>query len=320
MTTSTRASARQSAAATAVPVRITTEVTENVCPKKRTTTNQSVTTITTTEVTAAVAQTETEIIATKVVRGTKMTMEQTMLKQGERLDDLQINGYQIIQHPDKFCFGMDAVLLSAFVRCREGARVVDLGTGTGVIPILLTAKTNAAHIDALEIQEESADMARRSVRFNHLEDKITVIDGDIKTASQTLGLSAYDIVTTNPPYMNDSHGLKNPALPKAIARHEVLCTLEDVVSEGCRLLKTGGHFFMVHRPFRLVEIITVLSKYKLEPKRLRFVHPFAGREPNMVLIDAVRGGNSMVKVEAPLIIYETQGVYTEEILEIYDKQ
>jgi tRNA1Val (adenine37-N6)-methyltransferase len=119
--------------------------------------------------------------------------------------------------------------------------------------------------------------------------------------------------------MNDSHGLKNPELPKAIARHEVLCTLEDVISQGCSLLKPGGHFFMVHRPFRLVEIINLLTKYKLEPKRMRFVHPFSDREPNMVLIDAVRGGGSMVKVEAPLVIYESPGVYTRDVLEIYEE-
>lgn len=244
-------------------------------------------------------------------------MGQLILKPQERLDDLQIHGYQIIQHPDKFCFGMDAVLLSSFVSCRPGDIVADLGTGTGVIPILLAAKTPAAHIDALEIQEESADMARRSVRYNELEDKIQIITGDIKEASCIWKPSSYDIITTNPPYMNDNHGLKNPDMPKAIARHEVLCTLDDVIREGARLLKPGGHFFMVHRPFRLVEIILTLTKYKLEPKRMRLVHPFADKEPNMVLIDAVRGGNRMVKMEAPLIIYSSPGVYTEEILAIY---
>lgn len=246
-------------------------------------------------------------------------MRQAELKPGERLDDLQINGYQIIQHPEKFCFGMDAVLLSSFVVCRPDSRVIDLGTGTGVIPILLTAKTEAGQIDALEIQEESADMARRSVSYNNLNDKINIITGDIREASSILKPSFYDIVTTNPPYMNDNHGLKNPDMPKAIARHEVLCTLDDVICQGSRILKPGGHFFMVHRPFRLVEIITSLTKYKLEPKRIRFVHPFPDREPNMVLIDAVRGGNSMVKVEAPLVIYSTPGIYTEDILRIYDK-
>lgn len=243
----------------------------------------------------------------------------TELKPGERLDDLQINGYHIIQHPEKFCFGMDAVLLSSFAGCQPDSKVVDFGTGTGVIPILLTAKTKASHIDALEIQEESADMAQRSVQLNGLTDKIKIIQGDIKEASDLLGKASYDYVITNPPYMNNDHGLKNPELPKAIARHEILCSLEDVIREGACVLKPGGHFIMVHRPFRLIEIITCLTRYKLEPKRMRFVHPFADKEPNMVLIDAVRGGNSMVKIESPLVIYVTQGQYTQEILDIYNR-
>lgn len=243
----------------------------------------------------------------------------TELKPGERLDDLQINGYHIIQHPEKFCFGMDAVLLSSFAGCQPDSKVVDFGTGTGVIPILLTAKTKAAHIDALEIQEESADMAQRSVQLNGLTDKIKIIQGDIKEASDLLGKASYDYVITNPPYMNNDHGLKNPELPKAIARHEILCSLEDVIREGACVLRPGGHFIMVHRPFRLIEIITCLTRYKLEPKRMRFVHPFADKEPNMVLIDAVRGGNSMVKIESPLVIYATQGQYTQEILDIYNR-
>ena len=240
------------------------------------------------------------------------------LRPGERLDDLQINAYYIIQNPDKFCFGMDAVLLSSFAHCAPGSKVADFGTGTGIIPILLTAKTEAAHIDALEIQAESADMARRSVQYNGLTDKINIINGDIKEASSLLGKASCDYVITNPPYMNNNHGLKNPELPKAIARHEILCTLDDVIREASRVLKPGGHFLMVHRPFRLIEIISCLTKYRLEPKRMRFVHPFADKEPNMVLIDAVRGGNSMVRIEAPLVIYDTPGVYTQEILDIYN--
>lgn len=214
---------------------------------------------------------------------------------------------------------MDAVLLSSFAGCQPDSKVVDFGTGTGVIPILLTAKTKASHIDALEIQEESADMAQRSVQLNGLTDKIKIIQGDIKEASDLLGKASYDYVITNPPYMNNDHGLKNPELPKAIARHEILCSLEDVIREGACVLKPGGHFIMVHRPFRLIEIITCLTRYKLEPKRMRFVHPFADKEPNMVLIDAVRGGNSMVKIESPLVIYATQGQYTQEILDIYNR-
>ena len=239
------------------------------------------------------------------------------LKENERIDDLQRNGYRIIQNKDKFCFGMDAVLLSGFARVNPGDRVIDLGTGTGIIPILLEAKYDGEHYTGLEIQEEMAEMAARSVRLNGLEEKIDIVKGDICRARERLGLAVFDVVTCNPPYMNDAHGLKNPELPKAIARHEVLCTLEDVVRESAGILKPGGHFFMVHRPHRLIEIISTLVKYKLEPKRMKMVHPFVDKDANMVLIEAVRGGKSMIKVEPPLVVYRDVGVYTDEIYEIY---
>ena len=239
------------------------------------------------------------------------------LKDRERIDDLQRNGYQIIQNKDAFCFGMDAVLLAGFASVRQGERALDLGTGTGIIPILLEARYPGEHYTGLEIQEAMADMARRSVALNKLEDKISIITGDIKEASRLLGAASFDVVTSNPPYMNDAHGLKNPELPKAIARHEVLCTLEDVVREAARLLKPGGRFYLVHRPHRMIEIISALTRYRLEPKRLKLVYPFVNKEANMVLIEAVRGGRSMVKVEAPIIVYKEPGVYTEEIYEIY---
>lgn len=240
-----------------------------------------------------------------------------LLLEGERLDDLDCKGYRIIQHKDRFCFGMDAVLLANFASAEEGQNVIDLGTGTGVIPILMEAKKHGKHYTGLEIQTESADMARRSVRYNGLEDKIDIVEGDIKEASLIFKKASFDVVTSNPPYMNDNHGLKNPELPKAIARHEVMCTLEDVVREAASLLKPGGKFYMVHRPHRLIEIITKLKEYKLEPKRVRFVHPFADKEANMVLIESARGGKSMVKIEPPLIVYEKNGEYTRGILDIY---
>lgn len=239
------------------------------------------------------------------------------LKDNERIDDLQRNGYQIIQKQNGFCFGMDAVLLSGFSHVKPGECAVDLGTGTGIIPILLEAKYDGIHYTGLEIQEEVADMARRSVALNHLEDKLSIVTGDIKEASRLFGAASFDVVTSNPPYMNDAHGLKNPDLPKAIARHEVLCTLDDVTREASRLLKPGGRFYMVHRPHRLIEIITSLKNYGMEPKRMKMVHPFVDREANMVLIEAVRGGKSMIKVEAPIIVYKEQGVYTDEIYTIY---
>ncbi|MBE5914341.1 MAG: tRNA1(Val) (adenine(37)-N6)-methyltransferase [Pseudobutyrivibrio ruminis] len=240
-----------------------------------------------------------------------------LLQEDERLDDLQINGYQIIQHPDKFCFGMDAVLLSGFASVKEGEKVLDLGTGTGILPILLEAKTEGKHFTGLEIQPESADMARRSVMFNHLEEKIDIIEGDIKSASEIFGKASMDVVTSNPPYMTNHHGLKNPNDAKAIARHELLCTLDDVVRETAAVLRQRGRCYFVHRPSRIVEIFEAMRKYKLEPKRMRLVYPYVDKEPNMVLIEGVRGGGAQLTVESPLIVYKEPGQYTDEIYEIY---
>lgn len=243
-----------------------------------------------------------------------MTIE---LHPGERLDELNRNGYKIIQDEKKFCFGMDAVLLSGFASVKEGESVLDLGTGTGIIPILLEAKTKGKHFTGLEIQKESADMARRSVAYNHLEEKISIVCGDIKEADKIFPAASFDVITSNPPYMTGSHGLVNPDLPKAIARHEVLCTLDDVVRQAAKLLRPGGRFFMVHRPFRLSEIMCTLTGYKLEPKRMRLVYPFADKEPNMVLIEAHSGGRPRITVEKPLIVYREPGVYTDEIYDVY---
>ncbi len=245
---------------------------------------------------------------------------ETILRPGERLDDLQRNGYRIIQDPGRFCFGMDAVLLSGFARVRRGERVIDLGTGTGIIPILLAARTEGAEFTGLEIQGESADMARRSVRLNDLEERIQIVDGDIREADRIFGAACCQVVVSNPPYMIAEHGLLNGDGPLAIARHEILCTLEDVVAQAARLLKPGGRFYLVHRPFRLAQIMTTLSAHRLEPKRMRLVYPFIDKEPNMVLIEALDGGRAGLTVEKPLIVYREQGKYTDEIYEIYGKE
>ena len=239
------------------------------------------------------------------------------LKETERLDDLGRNNYKLIQDPARFCFGMDAVLLSGFARIKPGEHVLDLGTGTGIIPILLEAKTEAEHLTGLEIQPESAEMAARSVAYNNLSDKISIVTGDIKEAGNLFGAASFDVVTCNPPYMIGQHGLTNGEQAKRIARHEVLCTFEDVAAQAAKVLRPGGNFFLVHRPFRLVEILTTLSKYQLEPKRMRLVHPFVDKEPNMVLIEAKKGGKSRITVEPPLIVYREKGVYTDEIYDIY---
>lgn len=239
------------------------------------------------------------------------------LNDGERLDDLQIKGYQIIQHPGRFCFGMDAVLLSAFAKVKEGECALDLGTGTGILPILLEAKTHGKHFTGLEIQPDSADMAMRSVQVNNLQHKIDIVEGDIKEASSLFGADSFEVITTNPPYMIGEHGLQNPHSAKAVARHEVLCTLEDILRESARILKPRGRFYMVHRPFRLAEIFCKMCAVGIEPKRMRLVYPYVDKEPNMVLVEGMRGAKPRMTVDAPLIVYQKGGDYTEEILALY---
>jgi len=212
---------------------------------------------------------------------------------------------------------MDAVLLSNFARVKKGESVLDLGTGTGIIPILLTAKTEGERFVGLEIQEESADMARRSVTHNRLESKVDIVNGDIKEAASIFGSASFDVITTNPPYMIGQHGIANASDTKAIARHEVLCTLDDILRESARVLKPGGRFYMVHRPFRLAEILSKMVGVGIEPKRMRMVHPFIDKEPNMVLIEGKRGGNSRMTVERPLIVYKDTNVYSDELLGEY---
>ncbi len=243
-------------------------------------------------------------------------MEVTLCE-NERLDELHRNGYKIIQDKGRFCFGMDAVLLSGFARVKQGEKVLDLGTGTGIIPILLEAKTDGEHFTGLEIQPESADMASRSVAYNDLQDKIDIVVGDIKDASQRFGASSFDVITTNPPYMIGKHGIKNDQDAKAIARHEILCDLDDILRESAKMLKPSGRFYMVHRPFRLAEIFSKMIEYRIEPKRMQLVYPFVDKEPNMVLIEGLRGGKSRITVEKPLIVYKQPGVYTDEIYDIY---
>ncbi|MEE1014889.1 MAG: tRNA1(Val) (adenine(37)-N6)-methyltransferase [Lachnospiraceae bacterium] len=244
-------------------------------------------------------------------------MKTINLKSGERIDDLQRNGYRIIQNPERFCFGMDAVLLSSFAKAKPGEKVLDLGTGNGIIPILMEAKTKGEKFFGLEIQEESADLARRSVALNGLEEKIGIVTGDMKEAVNIFGAASFHVITMNPPYMTGNHGLVNPEDAKAIARHEITCSLEEMISQASKVLKSKGRFYMVHRPFRLAEIMSLMVKYHLEPKRMRLVYPYVDKEPNMVLIEGLKGGNSRITVEPPLIVYEKPGVYTEELKRMY---
>ena len=239
------------------------------------------------------------------------------LNEGERVDDLERCGYKIIQDPTKFCFGMDAVLLSGYAYAKRGEKILDLCTGNGIIPILLAAKTSAERIVGIEIQKEAAELAKRSVAANDIADRVNILCADIKDAPDYLQAGIFDVVTCNPPYMIDSHGIKNPDSPRAIARHEIMCTFDDVARVTSKMLRPGGKMFLIHRPFRLTEIFETLTKYGLEPKRMKLVHPYINREPNMVLIEAGLGGRRRLTVERPLIVYESPNCYTKEIYDIY---
>ncbi len=239
------------------------------------------------------------------------------LNEGERVDDLERCGFKIIQNTEKFCFGMDAVLLSGYAYAKRGDKILDLCSGNGIIPILLAAKTQAERIVGIEIQKDIADLAKRSVAANDIGDRVQIICGDIREAEDVLQPGKFDVVTCNPPYMIENHGIKNPDSPKAIARHEILCKFDDVARITAKMLKPGGRMFLIHRPFRLTEIFETLTKYKLEPKRMKMVHPYIDREPNMVLIEAGLGGRRRLTVERPLIVYESPNCYTKEIYDIY---
>lgn len=239
------------------------------------------------------------------------------VKSHERVDDLQIDGLKIIQNPNGFCFGIDAVLVSNFAKVKKGSKVVDLGTGTGIIPLLVSAKSANSTISAFEIQEDVADMARRSVAMNGLEDRIDIILDNINNAMDHFVKHSVDVVISNPPYMASGVGEVNPSDYKAISRHEIYCTLEDIIRTASNLLRGSGQFFMVHRPNRLVDILTLCRQYNLEPKRIRFVHPFADKSPNIVLIHATKGGRPDVKIMEPLVVRNDDQSYTDEIFEIY---
>lgn len=240
-----------------------------------------------------------------------------MLKSSERIDDLGCKDLKIIQNTDWFCFGMDAVLLANYCDIKNGSRVVDLGTGTGIIPILLTGKNQVGKIYGIEIQEDVAEMAKRSVALNKLEEKINIVNMDLKDAPKELGINVFDVVTSNPPYMTCDSGLKNKTDNKTISRHEMKCDLSDVIETASRLLTHHGRFFLVHRPNRIVDILTTLRKHKLEPKSIRFVHPKKDKSPNLVLIKSVKAAKPDLKFEDPLYVYKEDGSYTDEILEIY---
>lgn len=235
----------------------------------------------------------------------------------ERIDDLQAGGLKIIQDTRAFCFGMDAVLLSDFAKDITSSDTLDLCSGNGIIPLLLAGKTRTPRIVGLEIQKEAVQLAQRSVCLNGLQSRVEIVCGDVKETSQFFGSASFDVVTCNPPYVSNGCGLTNPSNAKAIARHEIFCTLEDVIVATSRVLRPGGRFFIVHRPERLVDLLTLMRQYYLEPKRIRFVHPYVNRRANLVLAEGIKGGGRELVMLQPLFVYEQDGTYTDEIYDIY---
>lgn len=243
------------------------------------------------------------------------------LKENERIDDLEFKGLKIIQDSTGFCFGIDSVLLSDYAKnIKSGSEIVDIGTGTGIIGILLTGKTENTHITGIEIQEEVAKMAARSIKLNNLEDRFCIKNINVKNVFSEIKPNTIDAIVTNPPYMRENTGAKNLEKKKLISRCEVECTLEDIIQISYKLLKSKGEFYMVHRAERIVDILYNLRKYKLEPKNIRFVHSKAEKEPNLVLIKCVKDAGNALTIDKPLVVYNENGEYTEEILEIYNKK
>ena len=239
----------------------------------------------------------------------------------ERIDDLEFKGLKIIQKNNGFCFGIDAVLLSDFAKeIKNNSKVLDLGTGTGILSILLTGKTNLSKIYGIEVQKDIAEMATRSVALNRLQNKIEIINMDINNLENILETNSFDAIVTNPPYKNENSGKINDNEYKYISRHETSASLSDFIKISFRMLKDKGCFYMVHRPERLVDIIYELRANKLEPKNIRFVYSNINKEPKLVLIKAVKNANKFLKVDKPLFVYDKNGRYTEEILKIYNKK
>lgn len=249
-------------------------------------------------------------------------MFSTLIKPDERVDDLQLNGLKIIQNPKWFCFGTDAVLLADYSSksIKKGAKVLDLCSGNGIIPILLSAKSPASEIHGLEIQSDVVEMARRSVSLNKLDDKINMCCGDLKDAEQIFGRSFFNNIICNPPYKEAGGGIVSSTDPVMIARHEILCSLEDIVRVSSIILEPYGKLTMIHRPERLADILYLMRKYKIEPKRLRFVHPMPEKTATMILVEGAYCGKPKLFLDPPLYVYKEQNIYSDEILHIYNRK
>lgn len=246
---------------------------------------------------------------------------EVILKDNERIDDLQLNNLKIIQNKDGFCFGIDAVLLSDFAKdIRNNSTVLDLGTGTGIIGILLCAKTKLSKIYGIDVQKDVCDMALRSIKLNNLEDKFEILNTNIKELLNNFEEASFDAIVSNPPYKKDNSGLKNESETKLISRHEIAASLEDFVSVSSKLLKSNGNIYIVHRPERLSDLFYLLKKYNLEPKKLRLVQSYQDSKPKLFLVKATKNAKSFLNIEEPLIIYNKDGSYTDEIFKIYNKE
>ena len=245
---------------------------------------------------------------------------EVILKDNERIDDLQLNNLKIIQNKDGFCFGIDSVLLSDFAKdIRNNSKVLDLGTGTGIIATLLCAKTKLSKIYGVDVQKDVCDMASRSIKLNNLENKFEIINSNIKDLNNIFEEATVDAIVSNPPYKKDNSGLKNETETKLISRHEITASLEDFIYISSKLLKNNGNFYMVHRPERLSDLFYLLKKYNLEPKKLRMIQSYADSKPKLILVKATKNAKSFLNIEEPLIVYNKDGSYTDEILKIYGK-
>ena len=242
-----------------------------------------------------------------------------MIYSDEQLDDLQLNNLFLIQKKSGFRFGVDAVLLSDFAKNTASKQTLDLCTGTGIVPILLSAKTKTPKICGLEIQPDVADMAKRSVEYNSISERVQITQGDLKDAVSIYGKRSFDKITCNPPYVKNNSAIKNETDTITISRHEVLCDLEDVIRVSAQLLIPKGRFYMVHRPSRLADIMCLMRQYKIEPKKLRFVAPRKGKEPNLLLVEGMFGGGEELKLMEQLYIFDENGDYSEEVNKIYNR-
>lgn len=238
----------------------------------------------------------------------------------ETLHDLPFGNNKLIQNKNLFCYGIDAVLLSDFAKTKHNSKVLDLCTGNGIIPLLMESLSKNNIFTGIEIQQSSVELANRSIELNNLQNKISIIQGDLKNIKELIPGNFFNVVTVNPPFAEVNQAIKNPSESLAIARHEVLCTIDDVVAAAAYAIAPGGVFYMIHRPNRLNQIFLSLDRNNFKPSRIRFVHPDTTKAPNMVLIEAHKDCNRQLKIEAPMFVYKSKGVYTEEIQKIYNQK